>query len=105
MSGAACRDSQASGRPGVKRCVRDRTGLVERNVQGLWLTSPTLIHCSQATIKIADAYTPIAKFKRQMSKNDLPKEVDWRGTGADPGVKDQVTIWGKGSGGGKCEVP
>ena len=52
----------------------------------------------QATLAYADAYSPIAKFKRHMTKGELPKEVDWRGTGADPGVKDQV-LEGVGGGG------
>lgn len=35
------------------------------------------------------AFDPIGKFKRRLRKSELPREVDWRGTGADPGVKDQ----------------
>jgi hypothetical protein len=43
------------------------------------------------------AYDSIGDFKPKLHPKDLPKHVDWRGTGADPGVKDQV------SGGPMCE--
>lgn len=33
--------------------------------------------------------TPLSTFRASLPKSKLPKEVDWRGTGADPGVKDQ----------------
>jgi hypothetical protein len=36
-----------------------------------------------------DAYKPLGKFKRRLPNSKLPVSVDWRGTGADPGVKDQ----------------
>mmetsp|Transcript_15665 Transcript_15665/g.46229 ORF Transcript_15665/g.46229 Transcript_15665/m.46229 type:complete len:753 (-) Transcript_15665:166-2424(-) len=32
---------------------------------------------------------PIGMFKPKMKRSNLPKEVDWRGSGADAGVKDQ----------------
>lgn len=35
------------------------------------------------------AGTPIATFEPSLSKGQLPKHLDWRGTGADFGVKDQ----------------
>ena len=51
-------------------------------------------------------YRPKSTFRGTpgLSRADLPPSVDWRGTGADPGVKDQVCVWGGGGGGGKVRT-
>eukprot|EP00195_Chlamydomonas_chlamydogama_P002895 CAMPEP_0202919314 /NCGR_PEP_ID=MMETSP1392-20130828/75519_1 /ASSEMBLY_ACC=CAM_ASM_000868 /TAXON_ID=225041 /ORGANISM="Chlamydomonas chlamydogama, Strain SAG 11-48b" /LENGTH=602 /DNA_ID=CAMNT_0049612635 /DNA_START=31 /DNA_END=1836 /DNA_ORIENTATION=- len=38
---------------------------------------------------VPGAYDPLSRYKRKLPRSKLPKAVDWRGTGADPGVKDQ----------------
>lgn len=37
---------------------------------------------------------PVGVFKSRLSKADLPKQIDWRGTSADFAVKDQVHVFG-----------
>ncbi|GAX77743.1 hypothetical protein CEUSTIGMA_g5186.t1 [Chlamydomonas eustigma] len=60
---------------------------VWRRKQGL--PSLKVLRREEVSQIIPGAYDPISKFKRSMKKSDLPKEVSWQGTGADPGVKDQ----------------
>ncbi|MEW5318306.1 MAG: hypothetical protein WDW38_009539 [Sanguina aurantia] len=35
------------------------------------------------------SFKPLHHFKGSMKEHQLPRHVDWRGTGADPGMKDQ----------------
>ncbi|KAG2496806.1 hypothetical protein HYH03_005213 [Edaphochlamys debaryana] len=40
--------------------------------------------------ELGGSYTPKGRFRATMTKDQLPTAVDWRGTGADPGIKDQA---------------
>ncbi|KAJ9521835.1 hypothetical protein QJQ45_024698, partial [Haematococcus lacustris] len=39
--------------------------------------------------RVPDSYTPVGRFEPRLRPSQLPSHVDWRGTGADPGIKDQ----------------
>lgn len=47
--------------------------------------------CLVKNSRLADT-ARLEPFKRVLSDDQLPKSVDWRGTGADGPVKDQVSV-------------
>lgn len=40
-------------------------------------------------LQLPGPYRPLGRLVATLDRSQLPYEVDWRGTGADPGVKDQ----------------
>ncbi|KXZ45509.1 hypothetical protein GPECTOR_54g251 [Gonium pectorale] len=39
--------------------------------------------------QLGGSYRPLGVLRASLSRSQLPSSVDWRGTGADPGIKDQ----------------